>query len=151
MSQEKGKENSLVVMLEPYFAKAPALPKNGQEALVNFMPIIALIFGVLGVVTAIGAVGVLSAVSPLAAMGGVSSVSSFGTGFIAAIFWLGSSALLLASYPSLKGKKMKGWTLLFWSEVLSLVGSLVSLSIVSGIIGALIGFYLLFQVKSFYK
>jgi len=141
----------LVTTLEPFFAKAPALPKNGKDGLVKIMPWVALIFGVLGIFGAISAVGLLSATSPFALMGGREGVTSYGSGFVSAIFWLVSAALLLAAYPGLKGQKAKGWTLMFWSEVVSIVGSLVSFEIVSAIISALIGFYLLFQIRSYYK
>ncbi len=144
--------NDYVHTMEQWFAKAPALPKNARDILVKVMPWIALIFGVLGILGAIGGMGLLAATSPLAVMGGADTVSSYGTGFIASLIWLGSSVLLLAAYPGLKSHSYKGWKLLFWSEVLSLVGAIVSISsILSGLIGALIGFYILFQIKSHYK
>lgn len=147
---EKNSSNALVVTMQSWFDKAPALPANVREVIVNITPYIALIFGVLGVCGALAGVGLLSAFAPLAMFGGVSGMSSYGGSFVAAVIWLVSSALLLAAFPGTRAKKMSGWTLLFWSEVVSLVGSVVALSIVSGLIGALIGFYLLFQIKSYY-
>ncbi len=149
MAKESTK--SIVETMDEFFKKAPAIPANGREAIVKITPWIALIFGVLGVLGAVGGLGLLTVLSPLAVFGGVQGVSSYGAGFIAALIWLVASVFLLAAYPGTKAKKLSGWNMLFWSQVIHLVGSLVVLSIVSGLIGALIGFYLLFQIKSYYK
>ncbi len=135
-----------------WFDKFPVLPKNWRETLVRITPILALIFGILGILVSINGLGVLTITSPLAAMGGAAGVGAYGTGFIALLLYLVASVLLLAAYPGTKAKKIKGWNLLFWSEGVNLIGGLIGVtSIVSAIIGALIGFYLLFQIKSYYK
>jgi hypothetical protein len=144
------KSNDLVAVLEPHFAKAPALPNNAKDILVKVLPWIALIFGILGVLGSIAGLGLLTAFSPLALFGGAEGVASYGTGFIASLFWLVSSALMLAAYPGLAGRKLKGWNLMFYSEVASAAGAVLSLSL-GGVVGVLIGVYLLFQIKSHYK
>lgn len=149
MSQQN-KSTDIVAILEPYFAKAPALPKNAKEMLVKVLPWIALVFGLLGILGSISGLGLLTAFSPVAIFGGAEGMASYGTGFIAAIFWLVSSALMLAAFTGLNGHKLQGWTLLFWSEVASAVGALLSFSL-GGVLGVVIGVYLLYQVKSFYK
>ena len=42
--------NSLVNTLDQWFSQAPSLPTNAKEALVKYIPIIALIFGVIGII-----------------------------------------------------------------------------------------------------
>jgi hypothetical protein len=130
-----------IKMLEKFFAKAPHMPENARLTLVKIFPWIAIFFGVLGV---LGGIAGLAAV-PAGYAGGSS------LGFISIIIWLASSVLLLAAYPGLKARKAKGWDLLFWSEVVSAIGSIVEMQLISAVIGALIGFYLLFEVKSHYK
>src|SRR5258708_25910770 len=147
----KNSTQEIISTMQQWFDKAPALPKNAREAIVKITPWIALVFGILGVLGSIAGLGVLTVCSPFAVFGGVSGVSSYGTGFIAALIWLVASALLLAAFPGTKAGKAVGWNLLFWSQAVHLVGSLVAMSFVSGIIGAAIGFYLLFQIKSYYK
>ena len=132
-------------------AKFPQLPKNWQDTLARIAPILSLVFGILGIIVAIGGLGLFTVLSPMAMLGGAQAASSYGTGFITTLIYLVGSILLLASYPGLKARKYKGWTLLFWSEAANLIGGLVSLAIVSAIIGALIGFYLIFQIRSYYK
>ncbi|HUD43953.1 MAG TPA: hypothetical protein VMR41_00215 [Patescibacteria group bacterium] len=134
----------VVTTLEEFYAKAPALPKNAKDLLVQFLPWIALIFGILGIIGGLGVVGV----SPLAALGGFHTAINVLIGGILTII---SSVLLLMAYPGLNKHLQTGWKYSFWSEAVSLVGSLIAGSIVGGIIGALIVYYLLFQVKSYYK
>ena len=145
------KSTDVIATMGEWYEKVPPLPKNWQDTLARIAPILSLIFGILGIIVAIGGLGVLTATSPLAFLGGAQTVSSYGTGIVATLIYLVGSILLLASYPGLKARKYKGWTLLFWSEAVNLVGGLVSLAIVSAIIGALIGFYLIFQIRSYYK
>lgn len=150
MSTATSSKDFIETMAE-WFDKAPQLPKNWREVLVKITPVLALIFGLLGILVGISGLGALTVFSPLAALGGVSGMSSYGTGFITAIIYLLGSILLLAAYPGTKAHKKSGWNLLFWSEAVNFVGGIVSLSIVSAIIGALIGFYLIFQIRSYYK
>jgi hypothetical protein len=145
------KSTDVITITAEWFDKVPPLPKNWRDTLARIAPILSLIFGILGIIVAISGLGLLTATSPLAFLGGAQSVSSYGTGILATLIYLVGSILLLAAYPGLKARKYKGWTLLFWSEVANLVGGLVSLAILSAIIGALIGFYLIFQIRSYYK
>lgn len=142
------KSNDVVGKLEEINAKLPALPKSATDLLVTVTPWIALIFGVLGVLASLAAIGLMAALSPLMVLG--SGVGQTGSGIITGVLGLISSALLLAAFPGTKSRKMQGWTLLFWSEVVSVISSVVLVS-VSGVLFALIGFYLLFQIKSNYR
>jgi len=147
----KKSSREFIDTMQEWFDKAPALPKNVRQALVNITPWIALIFGILGILGGIAGLGLLTVFAPFAMFGGASGITGYGTGFLAEIIWLVASILLLAAFPGTKARKLGGWTLLFWSEVLHLVGSLVAFSFISGIIGAVIAFYLLFQIKPYYK
>lgn len=140
--------NELIKVVEDWYSKLPPLPKNWTEVIANITPWIALIFGILGVLASLAAAGILTVLSPAVIMGaGVGAASS---GIIGAILALVSSALLLAAFPGTKARKLSGWNLLFWSEIVSAVGSVVALSL-GGVIGVLIGLYILFQIKVHYK
>jgi hypothetical protein len=140
------KQKDVMAMAEEWFMKLPALPKGGREAIVGITPWIALIFGILGVLAGLAGVGLLTALSPFAYMGGGHPVGAIA----ASVIGLVASALLLASFPGTKARKMQGWTMLFYSEVASLVAAVVSIS-VTGVVFSLIAFYLLYQIKSYYK
>jgi hypothetical protein len=144
-------EEQIIRSLEDFFKKAPNLPTNIREILVKITPWIALIFGILGVLAGLAAVGI----SPVAL---VDSVGSSVFVLVSGVLTLISSVLMLMAFPKLQKRLYSGWRLLFWSEVVSVVASLLGVTagnyvgaIISAIIGALIGFYLLFQIKSHYK
>ncbi len=136
--------NDLIKTMEGFFAKAPALPTQAKEILVKIAPWIALIFGILGVIAGVGAIGI----SPLALLSGLGNSL---TVLLSGVLTLISSVLMLLAYPKLRALKMEGWKLLFWSEVAGVASSLIALAIGGAIIGGFIGFYLLFQIKSYYK
>lgn len=147
MAQNK-QVNQVVDMMEEWFLKLPSLPTNWKEVLVKVTPWIALIFGVLGVVLSLIGLGLLAFLSPFVFLAGGWGAATGGP--IAAILWLVSSVLMLLAYKGLTQRKLTGWNFLFWSEVVSLVSSVVLFS-VSGVLGTLLGFYILFQIKSYYK
>ncbi|HVZ59009.1 MAG TPA: hypothetical protein VG935_04640 [Patescibacteria group bacterium] len=134
----------IITTMEGWFKKAPDLPLNIKQVLVNITPWIALIFGVLGIVAGLGEIGV----SPLALFGGIhNSVLVLIAGVLAVI----ASVFLLLAYPKTKALKAAGWRYLFWSAAISVLATLITGSIIGAIIGGLIKFYLLFQIKSYYK
>jgi hypothetical protein len=137
-----------IATMEEWFMKLPPLPKGGKDAIVKITPWIALIFGILGVLAGLAGFGILAALSPFVAMGG--GFNRVGGGLLGAAFGLVASAMLLAAFPGTKNHQMRGWNLLFWSEALSTVAAVLSFSM-AGVLVSLIGFYLLFQIKSYYK
>ncbi len=144
MAQANGQD--IIKTLEDFFKKAPALPENIREVLVKIAPWLALIFGILGILGGLAAAGL----SPVAAMAGVSTGLNV---MISAVLTIVSSVLMLMAYPKLNKRLLSGWNLLFYSEAVSFVAALVGgpSAIIGAVIGALIGFYLLFQIKSYYK
>lgn len=145
-------KTDVIEMMGEWYEKVPALPKRWQEKIVKIIPILSLIFGILGIILAIGGLGAFTLTAPVAFLGGAEGVASYGNGFLMTLIYLVGWALMLAAYPGLKAKKGNGWNLLFWSEVVFLIGGLISISgIFSAIIGALIAFYFLYQIRSYYK
>lgn len=151
MSTTKSKSTDIIETMDEWFSKFPALPKHWRDILAKIASPLALIFGILGIIIAIWGLGIFTTTSPLAFFGGAAGVASYGTGILSVLIYLIGSILLLAAYPGLRAKKSKGWNLLFWSEMVNLIGGLVSLAILSAIIGALIGFYIIFQIRSYFK
>lgn len=134
-------------MMEEWFMKLPALPKNARETLVKITPWIALIFGILGILGSLAGMGILGILSPFMLLGGGYTA---GRSLIAVGISLVSSVLLLMAYSGTKANKMQGWHMLFWSEAVSVIASVVDLSL-GGILFNAIGFYLLYQIKAYYK
>ncbi|OGH15501.1 MAG: hypothetical protein A3E68_02145 [Candidatus Levybacteria bacterium RIFCSPHIGHO2_12_FULL_39_39] len=134
--------------MEEWYSKLPALPRNWKDVIVQIAPWLALIFGIIGVLGSLVAVGLLTFLAPFILIGG--GIGAASGGVIGAILALVASVLLLLAFPGTRARKISGWNLLFWSEVASVVSTIVALS-VGGVVGALIGFYILFQIKSYYK
>lgn len=134
-------------VLEEYLVKkAPKLPENGKEALVKFAPWLAVIGVVMGVPAIIAVLGLGAFMTPFAVLAGAR------TGF----FWIGWVILLVQlvleamAIKPLFARKMMGWNLMFYSQLLAVVTSLQNVNI-GGLVFTVIAFYLLYQVKSSYK
>lgn len=142
----------LLKTLDENYAKLPALPKGVNEFIVSVAPWLALIFGVLAVFSGLGAFGILTALAPVAAVAGAGQYAF--TGLLAAVVLLAQGAIELWAFPSLKARKVKGWNLMFYGLLLSVVSSVIALnvgSVVGALVGFLIGYYFLYQVKSYYR
>ena len=143
MAEEKKTANDLIKMLENFFKQLPKLPNNVTDILVQLAPWLSLIFGVFGIITGLGALGL----SPLALLGGIdASFMVLATGIVSIV----ASVIMLLAYPKLVKRQYKGWELLFWSEIISAISAIIMLY-VGAVLGILIGLYLLFQIKSYYK
>ena len=126
-----------IKMMESWFAKFPALPANIKDVLVKIAPWLSLVFGILGVLGILGAMGILAPLSASVMAG--------------AVLALISSVLMVMAFPGLRDRKVAGWKWSFYSQLVSVLLSVVALNFVGALIGGLIGFYLLFQIKSYYK
>lgn len=140
--------DDIVKKVGDVYGKLPPLPKSVTEFLVTVAPWVSLILGVLGVLGSLAAFGLSTVASPLIAMGG--GMHTAGGLIIASIISLLASVLLLVAVPGLMKRKMQGWTFLFYSEALGIIGAVVSLSVTS-VIFSLIWLYFVFQMKSYYK
>ncbi len=137
-------EKKIIASLQEFFAKAPHLPAKWREVIVTVVPWLALVFGILGILGGISALGV----SPLAGIGGVRSGFEM---FVIGIAGILSSVLSLLAFPKLRVRAYQGWRFLFFAQVISVLSSVLTLDLLGAVVGFLIGFYFLFEVKSHYK
>ncbi|MDO8609713.1 MAG: hypothetical protein Q7R95_04140, partial [bacterium] len=140
--------------LELYLVKkAPfTLPDNVKEIIVKFAPYLSILMLVVAIPGILLALGLGSVVAPFTAMMGPQYAVSYGMGYVVSMAVLAVSVVLEAmAVPGLFSRSLKAWHLLFYASLISAVSSLLSGQIVSAIIGAVIGLYFLFQVKSYYK
>ena len=135
--------------LNLYFGKkAPPIPENIKEFIVKYFPYLVIVGLVLTLPGIFIAFGLRSFLSPYTYMGGVRS------GFIFSFWGLFSIAALVLEIMALPGlfkRSKQSWEYLFYASLITALGSLLSLNLGSLIIGALISFYLLFQIKPYYK
>lgn len=142
----------LTKILDQSYAKLPALPKGATDFIVSVAPWLALIFGVLAILGGVAAFGLLSVVTPFTAVAGVGAYAV--TGLLGTLVLLVQGVIELLAFLPLKARKVRGWNLIFWSLILSVLSSVLYLrvfGVVSAVFWALVGYYFLYQIKSYYK
>jgi len=145
--------NKYLILIEEklnlYFGKkAPAMPENIKEFIVKYSPYLSIIMLVLALPAILFAFGLSTLVAPFAYVGGLHTGFSFSiTGLISLI----ALVLEAIAIPGLFKRTKKSWQYMFYASLITLLSSLLSLDLGSLIIGGAISFYILFQIKSFYK
>ncbi len=141
--------DQLEKFLEDLFTKKItfALPIKAKELIVKIAPWVTLIVIVLS----------LPAIFTLFGLG------SFvvGMGAISSRYYIGLIVLviqvifMIMAFPGLQKRLIKGWKMMYYSNLISVVYALFSSysfgDLVWTLLGSCIGFYLLFQIKSYYK
>ncbi|RPI56681.1 MAG: chromate transporter [Acidobacteria bacterium] len=126
--------------------KAPfQIPDAGKEWIVKFGPWITVVLLILTLPILLFALGIGTIFMPF---GGVGYASGFG---ILTLFVIVEIGLMIAALPGLFNRKMAGWRLLFYSQLVSIVYSVLSGSVVGGLVFGLIALYILFQVRPLYR
>ncbi|KKR19511.1 MAG: hypothetical protein UT50_C0032G0005 [Candidatus Moranbacteria bacterium GW2011_GWA2_39_41] len=149
--------NQLEAMLDEYMVKkAPfAMPAEVKEFIVKVSPYLIIIFAVMGLPVILAAIGLNAVLTPFAMMGGYGYGYGYGWGFGAIISLAVAVITIVMEVMAVPGlfKRTKGsWKLLFYASIVSLIGGILAVhGIVGTIIGAIIGWYILFQVKDMYK
>lgn len=133
--------------LEPIFLqKFPPFSESVKEFLVQYGPYIILILSIIGVLGLLTALGVGGAI--LGAGG-----ASVGIGFniyVGLALGIVTLVMYLMAFSPLRARKRAGWNLLYYALLIGLVSNLIQLSILGFIIGGIIGFWVLFQIREKY-
>lgn len=151
MSNAAALENTLA----PLFGKLPHLPHDIRQTIAGIAPWLALVFGILGlfaVLTGLSALPLLMSLPfATAAMGG----SFYMPMLVALIIGGVASVLDLLAFKPLSARKKKGWNLIYYGTLLSVLSSIVNMAFglggITWLIGAVIGFWLLFEVRGLYS
>ena len=152
MKQEKqdikGMVGDLEVKLEEIFVgKLWALPKRAKEIIVMIAPYLSLI-SLIALIPMVLALLGLSFFTPVAFLGGL----TMGFGYtLSVILGLVGSILAVSVIPGLFKRQIKAWRILFWVSLINALGKLLSMELGGLIIGTAISWYILFQVKEYYK
>lgn len=145
----KSAMTKLEKQLELYLVdKAPSIPKEWKELIVKIAPWLSVIMVVLAIPALLAAFGLTAMFSPLIYMAGV----GYSTGItLSWLFTLLVIALEVLAIPGLFKRAKSAWYLLFYATLLGAVQNLVIFNFGGLIIGTLLGLYILFQVKEYYK
>ena len=133
--------------LEPIFLeKFPPFSEGLKEGIAQFGPYVLLVFSILGIIGLLGAAGI----------GGLAiGLGGFpiGTGFryyIGILVAILIVVMYLMAFSPLKARKKSGWNLIYYALLVSLLSSLIQFNIFGFIVGGLLGFWVLFQVREKY-
>jgi hypothetical protein len=141
--------SELETKLDDIFGKkAPQLPENVKEFIVKISPYLAIIGVIFALPAILTVLGIGAVAAPLALMGGVGAFGGFTIGLIFSAIMI---VIQIVAIPGLFKRSLSAWRLLFYASLLSAASSLFNLQLGSLIIGTAISFYILFQVRSYYK
>lgn len=127
--------------------KAPyTIPSSAREKIVTFVPWIDLILAITFIPILVALLGLNFLISSYAW-----SMGAYAHGWgLATIIALVSCALEVLALPGLFKRKKYAWTFLLYAALLTIISNVIFFSI-GGILGGIIGLYILFQVKEYYK
>lgn len=135
---------SFINWLDLYFGqKAPQLPAGVRGFIVKIMPWLVLI-------------GIIWSIPSLFAILGFGTFARYNIMYWSGAYeyaWMFNVVILILeviALPALFNRKMKGWKFIFYATLVCGISNLVMMNIGSLIIGLLVGFYLLFQIRSYY-
>lgn len=138
--------------------KAPfQIPVKAKEVIVKIAPWVTLVVALISL-PAIFAVFTIS--SYVGTMYGAYVMAAIGPVYYVSVAVLVVQVVLMAlSIAPLMKQKRSGWLLVFYSSTISVVYSVVNTfsygfniaTLLGGLIGAAISYYVLFQVRSYYK
>ena len=145
----KSSLKQLESILALYFGeKAPALPKDWKELIVKIAPWLALIVALLSLPAILAILGIGALFMPFSYLGGM----RYGVGFTFNWVLIVITALVtVLAIPGLFKRSRQGWALLFYASLISIVEGVLAMRLGGVIIGTLINWYILFQVREYYK
>ena len=150
----KGLVAQLEALLDEYMVKkAPfALPVGAKEFIANVSPYLIIIMAVMLLPFIVFALGLSAMLAPFAMMGAYGAGYGWGFGhLVLLVATVATFTIEIMAVPGLFKRTKGSWRLLFYASIVSVVGNILSFNIIGGIIGAIIGWYILFQMKELYK
>lgn len=149
-AKKKGAPSDIMGFMDYYLVeKAPfQLPATIREWIVKYGPWITAVILILLLPVILVILGISAALLPFSGLTGAGVATGLGLTSIALLIQV---ALMIAALPGLFRRQKQGWTLLFYAEAFNLLHTLLSGNIINGVVSALIGFYILFQIRGLYR
>lgn len=128
--------------------KAPALPKGAKEAIVKFGPWISLVLIIMALPLILGVLGLGAILAPFSLLGGLQAGVGYSLSIIFSVVML---VIEIVALPGLFKRQKSAWYLMFYASLVGALQNLVAFNLGGLVIGTLLGLYVLFQIKSYYK
>jgi len=152
-NQAKDALGKLEALFEEYLGKkTPAMPENIKDTLVSFAPYLAILTVVVSAPALFALLGIGSMIGPFSAFLGAGYMMQYSFTFM-----IGAGALLVSAVfaalaiQGLFKREMKAWRLMYYSSLISFVATVLQGSVMSALVGLIIGMYILFQVREKYR
>lgn len=159
-------------LAEIFEKQAPKMPDGGKKFFVTIAPWAALIGGIWTLLSVLTLWRWAHEVNSLAnfahdlctSYGAAGDCSNVGAGRLNVWIWLSllflavEGVIYLLAFPGLRARKKEGWNYLYYGALISVAYSIIELfngyggagSFILGLIGAAIGFWIIFQIRSSY-
>ncbi len=152
-------------LYEMVYEKIPyKLPKVAREWIVQYGPWIALVGGVIAILVVVpmlfAAMAVTTTTNVALAAYGIAPVVAGPMYYLSLIVLAAQLVIMFMAIPKLLKRARQGWLLMFYSSTISLVYTVCNTfsygyfgfgTLLGGLIGAAIGYYLIFQIREYYK
>lgn len=150
--------------LDNLFKKAPQLPEGARKGLASALPWLTLIGGILSLIGAWGIFSLVNLANQISTGYGLYGYTAPVATFVGPLVWVGlalivlQAILFLVAFPGLRAHKKSGWNILLWVSFVNIIYDIVYNifaymnigQLIFSLIGAVIGLYLLFQVRSYF-
>ncbi|MCM8788147.1 MAG: hypothetical protein NC935_08935 [Candidatus Omnitrophica bacterium] len=147
LNQLEDKLKIYLVNKAPFF-----LPENVKELIVDFGPYLVILLIILKAPTLLAVFGLGVLVSPFAPFLGSLYMVSYGIRYIISMVVFGAVLVLEAlAVPGFFKRQRKAWLYLFYSSLFWVVSGFLNGAVIETLVGAVIGWYVLFQVREYYK
>ena len=143
----------MIMKMDKFFFKLPHLPKKLRLFISKVVPWLALVGGIISSITVVLSF-LLTLLSVIAL--DLSLILTMAGSFLLVLL---NALFLIKAFKPLRKNNAVGWIYLFWANVLGVVNSIINIFVgdISGIgqilltiFLTLVGFYLLFEIGSFY-
>ncbi len=140
--------NNLEKKLDEFFTKKVwQLPKKVREVIVKIAPYLVILSLIVTIPMVLALLG-FSMLTPFYFMRGM----HFGLTYsLSILFLLVGAILAVIIIPGLFKREKRVWKIMFWMSLINAVGALLSMDLGKLIIGTGLSWYVLFQVKEYYK
>lgn len=134
---------------DQYLGKqAPSFPDNLKQGIVQFGPWILVVLLIIGFFGIFAGFGLMIAQVPALLGRGLGEALVVITSMVLTI---GIFILQALAVPGLFKTKKNAWYMVYYATLLGFVQALLVMNILFGTLFTILGLYILFQIKSFYK
>lgn len=143
--------------LEGPFKQLPHLPDGITKFLADVSPWLSIIGAIFSALAVIGTLPLVLGTGAL--VGGMAGLYypaySPMYAIVSVVGSLITAILLFSAFSPLRRKDLSGWVYLFWTNIVAIVVNVIGIafmatSIIGAILGAVIGLYVLFEVKKWF-